>query len=147
MPAAVRRAGARLRIHTQRAYDEGDGHGGLEALATDIADDDEGRAVGDGQHLEEVPAHLLRGKIGRLNPQPGNLAAGNPESALLHRPRRLDLGRDLRLLPGQPHRAQHNDDQQRDPEVEGGNVIREESYWPTTKAGASAAGELTRWAL
>ena len=63
----------------QGANDQRDGHGGLQSLAADVADDDQGLAIGQRDDLEEVAANHLSGEVGA-----GNLVAGNDGRRLWH---------------------------------------------------------------
>jgi hypothetical protein len=46
------------------ADDERDGHGGFEAFAADVAEDEERGSFGFGDELEEVAAYFLSGAVG-----------------------------------------------------------------------------------
>src|SRR6266568_2393737 len=52
---------------SQRADGESPGHGGFQALAADVADDDECRAIRLFEDLVEIAANLLCGEIGGLH--------------------------------------------------------------------------------
>jgi len=53
-----------IRKGADGADDEGDGHGGAEAFAADVAESDDVGAVGQGDDLEEVAADFLGGAVG-----------------------------------------------------------------------------------
>ena len=59
------------RAAAQRADDGADGHCSLEALAADVSDDNEQRAIVCGHDLEEVTAYFTGGKIDALDGKTG----------------------------------------------------------------------------
>lgn len=59
------------------AGEHGDGHGGFEALAADVADGEEFAAVGEGEDLVEVAADLLGGLVEGV--EAGGLGVGDEE--------------------------------------------------------------------